>query len=252
MSAQSSTPGAIYSDGQYLDANPDWHLEDTAWKASEIAKILDRNEIEWKNCTEVGCGSGGIVASLANTFPDRTVSGYEISPDAAGFWKTLELPENASLKVANFLEMSDKHDVICLIDVFEHVEDYIGFVRALGPRASHHVFHIPLDMHVQGMMRGSYMEAREKVGHLHYFSRRSALATLETAGYRVIDWHFTDISVNANISTRQTRTMILNPLRKLISLFSKDAAATLLGGYSLMVLCELNESSESSAHNYGV
>ena len=35
----------IYSDGTYLRNNPDWHADDSAWKANHIATLLARHGI---------------------------------------------------------------------------------------------------------------------------------------------------------------------------------------------------------------
>lgn len=39
-----------------------------------------------------------------------------------------------------------------LIDVFEHIEDYMDFLRSINSRAKYFVFHIPLDMYIQGLI----------------------------------------------------------------------------------------------------
>ncbi|MER8507353.1 methyltransferase domain-containing protein [Mesorhizobium sp. M0199] len=229
------TAADIYSDSQYLANNPDWHLADTAWKAREIANILERNNVVWRDAVEVGCGSGGIVGKLAAKYPGRPIHGYDISEDAAKLWP-LQKASGAIFHHEDFLATKSVHDLVMLIDVFEHVEDYMGFLRALRPHGRYHVFHIPLDLHVQGLVRRAYMHARQKVGHLHYFTRETALATLEDTGYTVVDWHFTDVAGEANVSTRPLRTKLLNPVRKLIGSVAPATSALLLGGFSLMVL----------------
>ncbi|MER8475412.1 NAD-dependent epimerase/dehydratase family protein [Mesorhizobium sp. M1163] len=192
------TAADIYSDSQYLANNPDWHLADTAWKAREIANILERNNVVWRDAVEVGCGSRGIVGKLAAQYPGRPIHGYDISEDAAKLWP-LQKASGAIFHHEDFLATKSVHDLVMLIDVFEHVEDYMGFLRALRPHGRYHVFHIPLDLHVQGLVRRAYMHARQKAGHLHYFTRETALATLEDTGYTVVDWHFTDVAGEANV-----------------------------------------------------
>jgi 1,4-dihydroxy-2-naphthoyl-CoA synthase len=36
---------SLYTDGIYLTKNPDWHLEDSAWKAGNMIRILDDNRM---------------------------------------------------------------------------------------------------------------------------------------------------------------------------------------------------------------
>ena len=44
------------------------------------------------------------------------------------------------------MEIKNYYDLILCIDVFEHVEDYIGFLKTLKNKSKYHIFNIPLDM----------------------------------------------------------------------------------------------------------
>ena len=37
---------SIYTDGTYLTNNPDWHVDDSAWKAAHVATMLERHGIK--------------------------------------------------------------------------------------------------------------------------------------------------------------------------------------------------------------
>jgi len=52
------------------------------------------------------------------------------------------------------LEEDTYFDSLLCIDVFEHVEDYIGFVKTLKSKATYKIFHIPLDISVLSVIRG--------------------------------------------------------------------------------------------------
>ena len=121
------------------------------------------------------------------------------------------------------------------MDVFEHVEDYLGFIRGLQPLAQWKVFHIPLDLSVLSVARPIYLKmALEQVGHLHYFTRETALASLEQAGLKVRDWFFTSVELDQGAHGRKR----LQALRKLLFARNADFAARWLGGFSLLVLAE--------------
>jgi len=87
-------------------------------------------------------------------------------------------------------------------------------------------------------MRGGYLVDRARVGHLHYFSKASALATLRDCGYEVIQWEF------ANVVRHQLKTHF--SVKGLVAAFprlalyklSQSFAVNLLGGASLNVLCK--------------
>ena len=224
----------LYNQGTYLANNPQWHQGDSTWKADHIDAILARGGIEPTSYVEVGCGAGGIIAAMAARHPQASATGFDISADAARLWPT-QRPPNLDYRIADFRTTDGRYDVLLLIDVFEHVDDYLGFLRALRPRAKHFVFHVPLDLSALSVLRGSFMAGRVDVGHLHYFTRASALATLELAGYRVEDSFLTSLSIEASRDKRTWKTNIANLPRRLIRAIDIEAAATLLGGFSLIV-----------------
>src|ERR1700676_3124896 len=71
-------------------------------------------------------------------------------------------------------------DLALSLDVVEHVEDCFGFVRQCGAKATWKIYHIPLDVSVSTLLRG--INCWDSVGHLHLFTRETALKTVETLG----------------------------------------------------------------------
>jgi hypothetical protein len=70
----------IYSDGTYLRNNPDWHVDDSPWKAKHIAAMLERHGIVPTTVCEIGCGAGEILRALSTHLePSARFFGYEIS-----------------------------------------------------------------------------------------------------------------------------------------------------------------------------
>ena len=125
--------------------------------------------------------------------------------------------------------------MLLAIDVFEHVEDYMGFIRGLKDKATYKVFHIPLDLSVQGLLRGKpLMHSRQVVGHLHYFFKDTALATLTDCGFEVIGWDYTHGA--EELPGRNLQTRLLNTPRKIARALNEDFAVRLFGGASMMVL----------------
>jgi cyclopropane fatty-acyl-phospholipid synthase-like methyltransferase len=226
---------SAYSDGSYRQNNSDWHATDSAWKAERIAAILANNAVEYQSCVEVGCGAGQVLAHLAERMPGRRYTGYDISSDAATLWRSAG-QTSVSYHHGDFTSSSEVYDLLLLIDVFEHVEDYMSFLRKLSKRARWFVFHIPLEMHISALLRDRQLYSRQLVGHLHYFSRATALATLEDTGYRIVKAEYTDLSRETQ-ERRRTLTRLANVVRGGVQAFSTDLAAKLMGGYSLLVLC---------------
>ena len=75
-------------------------------------------------------------------------------------------------------------------------------------------------------------EARARIGHLHYFNKDTALASLQDTGYQIVDWFYTP-SGDRNPSFK---AKLARWPRRLLSRLSPDFAVRLLGGQSLLVL----------------
>ena len=231
-----TTAHTIYDDGAYLALNPEWHAADSPWKAAKILKILRDNRVEPSSVAEIGCGAGEILVQLRQQMPEHvTFSGYDISPQAYALASHRTTHRLSFYQVDVLATETPLWDVMLCIDVFEHVEDYMGFLRALRDKARYTVFHIPLNLSAQSVFRGApIMTGRRKVGHIHYFFKDTALATLEDTGYRIIDHFFTLAAVERPPSTVKNRLMRIP--RRLAYAIDVDFAVRVLGGSSLMVL----------------
>jgi cyclopropane fatty-acyl-phospholipid synthase-like methyltransferase len=230
-----SNAGERYFDGAYLAHNPTWHAEHSPAKARWIDEIIRRNKLEPRTIAEVGCGSGEILVELKKRRPDAQFTGFEISPQAYAICSP-KSKQGLDFRLEDLLQVqADPFDLLLAIDVFEHVPDYMGFLRTLRGRAEHKIFHIPLDLSVQALARAtSFPVLRDQTGHLHYFFKDTALATLRDCGYEVVDWNYTRSS--QELPGKSVGTKIANLPRKLMQLVSEDLSARFLGGYSLLVL----------------
>jgi cyclopropane fatty-acyl-phospholipid synthase-like methyltransferase len=230
----SSLQSTIYTDGTYLRNNPEWHADDSAWKARHIASLLRKHAIDPASVAEIGCGAGEVLRALSLEFPDARLTGYDISPNALRICSR-KANERMSFRLASLLEAEERYELALAIDVFEHVEDCFGFLRQLRTRARHKVFHIPLELSALQVLRAQpLIEARRSVGHIHHFNKDTALATLEDCGYTVIDCHYT--SGRTELGGLGWKSRLLKAPREALYRMSPDLAARSLGGYSLLVL----------------
>ena len=224
-----------YTSGEYIDKYPTYHVEDSAWKMRDIFKLVTKHELHPGTVAEIGCGAGEILHLLQSKLrSDTEIRGYDISPHAIGI-ANQRANEHLHFHVKDLIaEENTYFDLLLCIDVFEHIEDYMGFLRNLKQKAANIIFHIPLDMSVQMVLRSHPMiTTREKAGHLHYFSKDTALATLRDTGYEVVDWLYTCAAIERPESGL---TSLANIPRKLFFHAHQDLTARVLGRYSLMVL----------------
>jgi cyclopropane fatty-acyl-phospholipid synthase-like methyltransferase len=224
----------IYESGDYLENNPDWHAADAPFKARWAKTILGRNGVDPKHIVEIGCGSGEILCELSSAFPQARLEGYDISPQAMEIAQP-KARDGLAFHLEDYLTAdTPAADLIMAFDVFEHVEDYMGFLRKLRTKGQFKLFHIPLDMSVQGVLRSQpIMRVREIVGHLHYFDKETALATLRDCGYEIVDWNYT---YHASLLNRRLAARVMDAPRKVLRAVNEDFAVRLLGGASMMVL----------------
>jgi predicted RNA methylase len=225
----------IYESGEYLEKNSTWHVEDSLWKAHQIHSILSKNKIESKTICEVGCGAGEILKQLSCKLLSVDFCGYELSPQAYELCKTRET-KKVQYKNINIFDDNIFFDTLLCIDVFEHVENYIGFIKALKKKADYKIFHIPLDISVLSVLRDAQITARHNVGHLHYFTQATALATLTDAGYKIIDSAFT--TSFKDLPSKSVKSKIAKIPRKILYAISPKLMVKLLGGCSLIVLAK--------------
>jgi 2-polyprenyl-3-methyl-5-hydroxy-6-metoxy-1,4-benzoquinol methylase len=223
------------SDSEYFKNNPTWHVEDSPWKAEQILKILSKNNIHPRSVTEIGCGAGEILVQLCSKMPEDTCfTGYEISPDAYNMCQS-RAHGRLVFKKEDLLSQEEVSDILLAIDVFEHVEDYINFIRKCQSRAKYKIFHIPLDISVQSVLRDTIMTGRRKFRHLHYFTKETAIATLEDNGYKIIDYFYTAGGLDLR---RTLKSKIAYLPRILLYKINKDFSVRLLGGHSLLEIAD--------------
>jgi SAM-dependent methyltransferase len=253
---------SIYKNGEYLAQNEDWHAAESPWKAGNILKILQQNEIAFETAAEVGCGAGKILQALHQTLPEKEFTGFDISPQAASLWQAtgaigtgavgtgaigtgaigtgaigtepgmIAAEPGVNYRLADFLATDETFDLLMSIDVFEHVPDYLGFLKQMRSRARYFIFHIPLDMNMLMLAKAEHSGLRDRIGHLHYFSRSTAEDTLNTCGYRIKDWFYT---ADYALPGHERK---INSLRRLMFALSPEWAVKTLGGWSMMVLAE--------------
>jgi SAM-dependent methyltransferase len=227
----------IYLDGTYLEKNPEWHLDESPWKVDHILPMLKRHHLEPSTVCEVGCGAGEVLRLLQQHMSDTcTFWGYDISPQAIEMCKE-RANERLHFKLADLRREQDAFfDLILILDVLEHLEDYFSFLRDLKSKSRYKLIHIPLEISVQGVLRGKiFLRNRDLHGHLHHFTKETALRMLEDIGYEVLDYSY---SPEYELETTLLQTQLMKLPRKLFFALHQDLAVRILGGCRLLVLAK--------------
>lgn len=226
---------SMYQDGTYLTQHPTWDEEHSEWKASQLIAILERNHVEFSSFVDVGCGAGRVIHELSRRYPSAVFHGHDVSPQAIELARRYE-GTNVRFSNQDVVQAGNAHyDVAAAIDVFEHVEDYIGFLRKLRRLCRWCLFIIPLDISVQAILRNLPMNNRRTAGHLHYFMKETALATLEYAEYDILDYCYIPSGL---VLARSLRGRLAALPRRMFFKLHPDWCVKTLGGYALLVLAK--------------
>jgi 2-polyprenyl-3-methyl-5-hydroxy-6-metoxy-1,4-benzoquinol methylase len=226
-----SEVASIYTDGTYASRNPVFGDDTAEWKVKQALRAIQQYGIPHGSIAEVGCGAGAIIRDLAKAVNAERAVGYEPMPEAFEVARTRATEELEFFNRAVTAETKGDYDLVMCFDVIEHLEDCFTFIRHLKNLSRHLLFHIPLDMSVQMVARmRPILGVRHSVGHLHYFSKDTALATLAECGLTVRGHFYT---CEGPYQGKMYR--LLKWPRKLAFAAHPDLAVRFLGGYSLMV-----------------
>ena len=229
----------LYTSGEYFKNNPTWDIADAGWKTDVIVDLLKRNNISVTDVIEIGCGAGANLAELAKKNNGiKKLRGYDVSPQA------IELAtKNVSDRVTFFNEdlTANKNittDLMLVIDVVEHVDDFYGFFRNIKIKSKYFVFHIPLDLSCRTVMKPHVLlQQRQSVGHIHYFTKEMVEWVLQDTGYEIIDWVYTKPVVDV-LPADSVKRFIKKVLRNISFAVSKEWSVKKWGGYSMMILAK--------------
>jgi Methyltransferase domain len=233
--ASDVTPSSIYLDGEYGNKNPSWHVEDSPWKAKRTIEALAFLPHTPRTICEVGCGAGEILRQLDVHFAAKQpveLVGYDVSPRAIALARERE-SQRLSFVLGDIGSDERHFDLLLVIDVVEHIEDHFAFLRRIRMKADYFVFHIPLELNCESLLRNFLIDTRNLYGHVHQFTRDTALATLRDCGYTVLHDFYTP---GYECMPDSARTRITRAVRRMIFAMHPAFSAKLISGCSLMAV----------------
>jgi SAM-dependent methyltransferase len=244
-SARTSIPNAItaptsknvFLNGEYLQRVPQWHADDAPWKARGIVRMLQLSHLSPRCIGEVGCGTGEVLRQLQLKMDSECVFwGYDIAPQAIELSRTRE-NDRLHCRVGDIRKDPDaRFDLLLVLDVLEHQENYFSFLRDVKPLAPYKIFHTVLDLSVKAVLTANgLMELRRTSDDLHFFSKDTMLQALRDEGYRIIHWFYVPRAIYRASGVVQR---IRQWPRAVCFALNQDFAVRALGGYSLFVLAQ--------------
>ena len=226
-----------YLNGDYAQKNPEWDSADASWKTGKLHELLAAHDCLPSSIVEIGCGSGAILAALRGYFPQVSLAGFDIAQEASRFWSDASLG-GIRFELADYLSLDEPvPDLILVLDVLEHLGNPWEFLARLRHRSKLVAIHFPLDLSAVSVLRESpLLQVRDKVGHLHFFTRGLAISLLEESGFEIVEARYTGAALDA--PQRSFKTRVAGWARRLAYAIDRDFGARLLGGETLMVLAK--------------
>jgi SAM-dependent methyltransferase len=229
---------ATYTSGKYAARHPDWHVEDSPWRAAQILRLMRSNRLEPRTICEVGCGAGEILRQLQDKLNDEcALFGYDISPQAIKLAQG-RANKRLTFKLADIREERDVYfDLLLVICMLEHLEDIYGFLRDIRERSEYKIFQIPLELSVWAALRRGALEAPWRHGHRHFFTKEILFHILKDGDYDVLDYFY------AGLGPQRPGRSLAGKLhglarRVLFATFAtnEDLAARVFGRNSIVIL----------------
>ena len=228
----------IYNDHTYLKNNPDWHAGDALFKSGQILELLKQIPNPFFKIAEIGCGSAQILVELSKKLPEQiSFYGFDISNDAIDIAKAKETSRIKIMQLDLVNEPDEYYffDVLLVIDVLEHIDNYFKFLDGIRKKGKYTIFHIPLDLSVWSLFREKILiESKERVGHIHNFTEDFIKNILEDRGFRILFRSYTEPAYKP----KSIKEAVVNSTRKLIFKINKRFATKSIGGFSILLLTE--------------
>jgi hypothetical protein len=160
------------------------------WKVRKLMGVIPPG-MKFKNVLEVGCAFGILLNNIADRLRIESRTGIDISAEniktgtvlypLCGFFSgTLE----DYVREKSYLLKNNKHDLIVLSDIIEHIPDDLDFLKLVRHVSEYVVVNLPLEKSYKNRNRNYGTD--DPSGHLHCYDRKIARKLFSDAGFLLI------------------------------------------------------------------
>jgi SAM-dependent methyltransferase len=226
---------ATYTSGEYAARHPDWHVDDSPWRAEQTLRLMRRNWLEPRTICEVGCGAGEILRQLQDKMNGACIFfGYDISPQAIRLAQG-RANKRLNFKLADIREERDVYfDLLLIICVLEHLEDIYGFLRDIREKSEYKILQLPLELSVRAALHRGALDAPWRHGHRHFFTKEILFHILKDSGYEVLDYFYAGLGPQR--SGRSPVGTLRRLPRRVLFATNEDLAVRVFGRNSIVIL----------------
>jgi SAM-dependent methyltransferase len=187
----------LYNADSYKENTTDWEDDVSEFRADAFLLALEKAGLlgQLSSILDVGCGSGGVLARMAQDkrLDGVSLRGIDISEAAIEISRRLARKKMVdsrieySLQTITDIDPSQKVTVISLIHVMEHCPDIFEMLEACASRSDYQYINVPLEFNLFYALRSRVPERQyERYGHLHFFDEGFFLKWLSNNGYELI------------------------------------------------------------------
>jgi 2-polyprenyl-3-methyl-5-hydroxy-6-metoxy-1,4-benzoquinol methylase len=149
----------------------------------ELLKLITKLDVA--SVLDVGCGSGGNLAALANAMPHLVLSGVDVSRQALAL--AAQRVPSASFRQldAQKEKLDERFDLVLCNQVIEHLVDDTTALRNMARMAKRWV--------LVATMRGRMRRSELQIGHVRNYSYNELREKAASTGLEVVDlfgWGF--------------------------------------------------------------
>ena len=227
---------SLYTEGEYLEQHPDWHLPDAPGKAMDLMTgllaVVDSRKSNTFKIADIGAGVGGVLVEVVKQLnqirPSLTVEGVGFEVSAFAVDAGRKLFPNLDLR-RKFFEITDgTFDAVLFVDVLEHLENPWDLLRKARATSEYMIVRQPLLESFSTFRHDNYRNQRQEWGHIGYFNYNSFIDMATAAG-----WKPFKVELLAAWELAGHRSRHVSPLHKLLVRANRRMASYLLSGFYL-------------------
>ncbi|RLA51393.1 MAG: hypothetical protein DRR42_10495 [Gammaproteobacteria bacterium] len=187
----------LYNADSYKNNTDNWEDEVSFYRAAGFLDALEQAGLigEIDSILDVGCGSGGVLAEMADDLrlEETHLEGIDISRIAVGIANSLAERKGVRGRIKyqvqslTDVDTSAKYTVTSMIHVLEHCPDMLEMLEECAKRSEYQYINVPLEYNLfYCLLRNVPAQQYEKYGHLHFFDEPFILKWLDSNGYDVV------------------------------------------------------------------
>jgi len=223
---------------EYINKNPNMHLEDSLLKLGQISLVIP-SSLKVKSLLDVACGAGLITLKMVEKLKSKDNVGIDISRAMINKAKELDKDGVVIWKVTDVFKYNakNKFDLVICVDILEHVEHDLKFLKKVGQLGRYVVIKTPLEkstfskLLVKLKIFDPWKDTEIRYGHIQHYDEKDLNNLFLQCKLKVVD------SISVPMPKRSK--MIWEIFRLLfypIAILSMNEMVKISGGFKIVLL----------------